>query len=333
MDNENIVTTGQLSILYGRPDGGIPDTADVVTLDLAPVNGHNALLSDVTGDHVPELLVGTLDETLRIYAGEPGVRLLEQFGTGNDTADPTHGRWYRRPWAEIPLPHKLDDAFALSGETPLFALGDAGLNGTNDIWVYSSPFIISYSTGVHGECLDSLFDGIIFPPKNTITSVAVVDDIDGSGVRSIAIGYDEIPPNVSNRFPGGILFVKPTRAVLEDFCVYRTPLHGDGSRCGTISTVLPKQEEMKTLFNLRAVPNPGTGHVRLFWSTPHTGSQRGGEATISVYDIAGQAVTTAALPATDETLLWDTSSLAAGSYYITLTIAGKSTTLQFLLSN
>jgi hypothetical protein len=318
-DDEDVVTAGQLSILYGTPTGDIPDTSSIVTLDLKPVNGHNALLSDVTGDGTPELLVVTMDETVRIYAGEPGVRLLEQFGTGNDPEDVEHGRWYRRPWAELPLPHKLDDAFALSGESPLFTLGDAGLNGTNDIWVYSSPFIISYSTGKHGECLDSLFDGIIYPAGEAPLVAVFLGDIDSSGVPTIAIGFD---------IADVVQFVKPTRNVLEDYCVHRTPLHGDALHCGNVSEVTTRDDIAATGLHLLALPNPATGQVTLRWDTE---PRMIGSATITIHDERGQAVATFTPPATDGSLLWDASSLGAGHYFITLTIARRSTTTHLLL--
>jgi hypothetical protein len=318
-DDEDVVTPGQISILYGKPDGGIPDTSSIVTLDLKTVNGHNALLSDVTGDGTPELLVVTMDETVRIYAGEPDVRLLEQFGTGNDPEDIEHGRWYRRPWAELPLPHKLDDAFALSGESPLFTLGDAGLNGPNDIWVFSSPFIISYSTGKHGECLDSLFDGIIYPAGESPLVAVLLGDIDGSGVSTIAIGFD---------IADVVQFVKPTRNVLEDYCAHRTPLHGDAIRCGNVSEVTTRADIASTGLHLLVMPNPPTGQVTLQWDTapPMIGS-----ATITIHDERGRTVATFTPSAADESLLWDASSHAAGHYYITLTIAERSTTTHLLL--
>jgi hypothetical protein len=251
-DYEDNIITGHLSILYGTPAGGFPDTASVVTLDLAPVNGHNALLSDVTGDGLAELLVVTMDETVRVYAGAPGVRLTEQFGSGDDPPDVEQGRWYRRPWALLRLPRSLDDAFALSGHTPLFAFGDAGLNGTNDIWVYSYPWIVAYSTGRNGECLDSLFDAIAYPIRTDLRAAVVLGDIDRSGVPTIALGYDA----------GGVVqLIKPSREVLEDYCVWRKSLHGPEVRCGTTSTVEQEDAESRSL-RLTAEPNPATGEVR-----------------------------------------------------------------------
>src|SRR5690606_13461297 len=56
--NDEAVTGGSLSILYGR-QGSLPDTNDVQTISFAPSKGRYALFNDVTGDEIPDLLIGS----------------------------------------------------------------------------------------------------------------------------------------------------------------------------------------------------------------------------------------------------------------------------------
>src|SRR5690606_2815344 len=52
----SVVPRAFLSILYGSP-GALPDTADIQSISLFNAGGRCALFTDVTGDHVPELIV------------------------------------------------------------------------------------------------------------------------------------------------------------------------------------------------------------------------------------------------------------------------------------
>jgi len=93
-----------VSVLYGTPQG-YPDSASLQTVHLLTAGGRASLLEDITGDGVPELVAHAGGaELLRIYVGIRGRRLLDQYGTGADTARPGDPEWWGRPWATLRLP-------------------------------------------------------------------------------------------------------------------------------------------------------------------------------------------------------------------------------------
>ncbi|MEP7217618.1 MAG: VCBS repeat-containing protein, partial [Bacteroidota bacterium] len=61
-NNPSHSTPGQVSVLYGKPGGDLPDTSNVETVDLASSFGLYSLFSDVTGDGVPELLIHSREQ-------------------------------------------------------------------------------------------------------------------------------------------------------------------------------------------------------------------------------------------------------------------------------
>ncbi|MBL7989576.1 MAG: hypothetical protein JNJ94_16050, partial [Chlorobi bacterium] len=151
-----------------------------------------ALFSDVTGDHVLDLVtIGGDFEGGRIsvFAGKPGQRLLEQYGTGTDSVDRANGRFPLRPWVKMPTPTALHDGWTGS-EHVLFDLGDINGDDRSEIVAHSSPFILIYTTG---RTLDSLIDVMAqVPGSHTYNwgTLKRLGDIDGSGVPSFAVRYE-----------------------------------------------------------------------------------------------------------------------------------------------
>jgi hypothetical protein len=214
-------STGYVSVLYGRA-GQLPDTNDVETVDLKVPNGHYALLGDVTGDRVPELLVNTgvatHENRVKVYLGLRGQRLKAMFGSGNDRPDSIPGQWWGRPWSEIWMPHRVQPNW---GEADYFLadLGDGNLDGVGDLWAYSNPYLICYSGG---RSFDSLVDGLLDTrPATEAGAHAVLGDIDGSGVATLAM------------YGGNsVIYFKPSRGVPNDGVPRRLPEGTEVSSAG-----------------------------------------------------------------------------------------------------
>jgi hypothetical protein len=175
-------------VLYGRANA-LPDTNEIQSVNLSGVHGYGSLLSDVTGDAIPEFLVHTGRDTagnsVKVYIGLKGQRLTEQYGSGNDPAQLDSTRWWGRPWAEIWLPFRIDTRWFLS-DPLLLDFGDGNLDGVGDIWAYSWPYLLCYSGEEH---LDSLVDGMLDTrPAIQAGANAVLGDIDGSGRRVLGFG-------------------------------------------------------------------------------------------------------------------------------------------------
>jgi hypothetical protein len=220
-NHDNSGPTGHVEVVYGRA-GDWPDSMNIEVIDLTIANGHYSIFSDITGDDVPELLVNTgSDELIRIYAGAPGQRLKDQYGSGYDPPLPNRGFW-RRPWVELALPYKIDPSWPWAGWGPLLDLGDANHDGIADIWLYCEPNIICYTTGKY---LDELVDAVIPVPGTEFISAANVGDISGTERPALAVGYDWIPHSFVNPFPGGVLFVRTdTSFTTSNFTARRLPV-------------------------------------------------------------------------------------------------------------
>jgi len=181
----SVVPRAFLSILYGSP-GALPDTADIQSISLFNAGGRCALFTDVTGDHVPELVVNNNDSNLiKIFIGLKGQRLLEQYGSGHDPERPGEPQWWGKPWAQILLPSGVND-YWFRTENELYDLGDGDLDGIGDIWCLSWPYLLCYRGG---STLDDLADGIVdVRPANGLKTAAILGDIDGSGKTTMALG-------------------------------------------------------------------------------------------------------------------------------------------------
>jgi hypothetical protein len=197
----------RISILYGRSGRPMLDTLDIEQIIMSKALGKVSRFIDVTGDSVAELVVncGVDSNKYRIYAGRKGQRLMAQYGSDMDQPIAGQG-WWSRPWLEILLPHALHDGWYPNFRFAVEDLGDGNLDRIRDIWTYSEPYLICYTTG---EYLDQWIDGYVY--LGTMWAVANIGDIDGSGQQTIALHYDEIPRQPFTPFPGGIVYIKPNR--------------------------------------------------------------------------------------------------------------------------
>lgn len=290
---------GSISIIYGSPDH-IIDTANIVTLTLDSANGKKALFTDITGDLVPELLVNTGgEEVLKAYVGFRGQRMLEQYGQGNEPGRPGEDVWWGKPWATIPLVGKLHDGWASAGWSPILDLGDGGLDGVGDAWVFTLPDYICYNGG---NRFDSLYDGWIRPSHNGSSLPVVVGDIDGSGLSTIAIESG----TTGSSGPSTITFYQPTSMLPSGGRVrYMVP----GTDTVTLS-VASGSTGQSTSLGLSVEPNPSNGDVRIRWQ-PFAGSIR-----LRVVDVLGQEVFSEEVIAAEGSYLWDASEAFGGLYYV-----------------
>ena len=175
------------SVLYGRSNQ-LPDTNNVESIYMVNSESRFTIFQDVTGDNVPEIITigGDFEkQRIRIFAGKPGQRLLEQYGDGRDSADRANARFPLRPWAQIMLPNALHDGW-FGSEHVLFDLGDINTDGTSEIVAHADPYIIIYTTG---RTLDSLIDILYATTNGPWDTMVRVGDVDGSGVPSYAVTF------------------------------------------------------------------------------------------------------------------------------------------------
>lgn len=168
------------------------DTTDIEAVNVRSSGSEFALFSDVTGDQVLDLVTIGGDfsgERISVFAGKPGQRLLEQYGSGSDSADRANKRFPLRLWAKMPTPTVLHDGWTGS-EHVLFDLGDLNEDGRSEIAAHSKPFIIIYTTG---RTLDSLIDVMIRVTGGydyNWGTLKRLGDIDGSGKPTFAVRYE-----------------------------------------------------------------------------------------------------------------------------------------------
>ncbi|MCC7438024.1 MAG: T9SS type A sorting domain-containing protein [Armatimonadetes bacterium] len=295
--------TGGLQVIYGTASGGFPDTTAIDVLDFTPIRGARSVLSDVTGDGVPDLVVGCGErDVIEVFAGKPGQRLQELYGTGTDSADRATGRRPVRPWAHLSLPHAINDAWFRG--TAAFNLGDADGDGVDEIWGESFPYIMGYR-GL--DALDSLGD-IIY--RGEVHYAYRIRDLYVNGFPVIVftnnsrIGYYRI---VEPPFP-------------NSYTSYALP-HDPDFRCQHASAVAdgdPVPPSAALAFTVE--PNPATAQQRITWQPTD------GTATITVHTMQGEPIWTTTLAATNGVAIWQTDTLASGVYTITLTINTTSET-------
>ena len=176
-NNEQAVE--KVSILYLSRGHSFLDTNDIESIDTWQANGRFILFQDVTGDAVKEMVMIGGDFSngrIKVFAGKPGQRLLEQYGDGRDSADRANARFPLRPWAQIMLPNALHDGW-FGSEHVLFDLGDINNDGTSEIVAHADPYIIIYTTG---RTLDSLIDILYNIPDESWGTLRRLGDIDGS---------------------------------------------------------------------------------------------------------------------------------------------------------
>ena len=294
--NTTLGGTGGLQVIYGTPDGGFPDTNAIETLDYQPILGARSVLSDVTGDGVPDLVVGCGErDVIEVFAGKPGQRLQELYGSGNDSADRANNRTPVRPWAHLQLPHAISDAWFQG--TGAFNLGDVDGDGVDEIWGESFPYIFGYR-GL--DALDSLGD-IIY--RGEVHYAYRLRDLQVNGYPVIVftnnsrIGYYRI---TETPFPGS-------------FTSYALPHHVN-FRCEHASQVVEAEPVATTSLQFHVQPNPANGHQQLLWQPQE------GTAQITLHDAAGNLRWKTETPALSGAAIWQTDTVPSGTYTITLTI-------------
>jgi len=307
-------TRGEVSVLYGNGNG-LPDTTEVEHLDLTVNNGAVSLFGDLTGDGVPELWVNSGSENiLRVYAGRRGQRLLEQYGTGNEGVSEGKG-WWRRPWAEIWLPAKLDDGWGISGFERLYDLGDCNLDGVPDYWMRYDPMVLAY---VAGNAFDSLIDAMVIAAGAEVSNAVNLGEIDGSGKQTIAISYDYYPHAYKDAFPGGVIFVQGTTDVPVTGWYRATPDEASG---------VGEMERSNDDLNLRVLPNPGNEEVRIVWS----GGTTGDRWDVRITDVLGREVLQRSVEDSDHGVVWSTTDVVRGVYWVTLRSGDRTKTTRITL--
>lgn len=291
--------TGGIQVIYGTASGGFPDTTAIDALDYKPIRGARSVLSDVTGDGVPDLVVGCGErDVIEVFAGKPGQRLQELYGTGSDSADRATGRLPVRPWAHLQLPHAISDAWF--GGTGAFNLGDADGDGIDEIWGESFPYIMGYR-GL--DALDSLGD-IVY--RGEVHYAYRIRDLQVNGFPVIAftnnsrIGYYRI---VEPPFPNSYTsYALPHDASFR--CEHASGVDdASGSTAGSVSPL-----------SFQVEPNPATSQQRITWQPSD------GTATITVHTLSGATIWTTTLGATVGLAIWPTNHVPSGVYTVTLTI-------------
>lgn len=304
-------TAGSISICYGRPNA-FPDTNNIQTLTIPQELGWPALLSDVTGDGVPELLVKSrvsITDRILLFAGKPRQRLLEQYGSGNDSLDRAQGRFPTRPWAQVILPSLLHDGwFKSSG---VFNLGDVSGDGADEIWTNSYPFLIGY---VSGGKLDSLAD-VVWRDNDPWEHLRL-GTLDPSGIAVFAAGYQ-----------GRVLYTKPVMVPETWGSEYRLP-HEVGYRCqhATTAVASPATQDQHQ-WQLQVFPQPAHGHATIHWNTEQTADT----LYLTIHDVLGRQVWQTTIPEGQSSIEWNTANLVGGVYTITLANSQHATTITTLI--
>lgn len=330
--------TAQLVTIYGKPGGGFPDTNafNIQTIrfdrpDSTMLPGSFSILSDVSGDSLPELLVFDNDlRTLRIYIGLRRQRLLQQYGNGNEPAHPDSTVWWGKPWARIDMPNKINPDSWAHPYNILYDLGDANFDGVNDIWALSEPFLVCYSSGY---ALDSLIDGMADTrPGGTYASgsgIVRLGDIDGNGIPAFAVNFEADEHSYPEAFPGGVKFFKMTDSVpwWNGF--------GEGRRYppytlrSTVADVTTERgasrATMLTPLVMEARPNPTTGEVRLSWTIPAVAG-----ASLAITDERGVEVERIELRSGVTSASWNGTSKPRGVYLASLHLDSRTTTVKIL---
>ena len=291
---------GKVSIIYGTPEH-ILDTANIHTITLDNAWGKYALFSDITGDGVSELLVNTGgQEAIKAYVGFRGQRIEEQYGLGNEPGRPGEEVWWGKPWATIPLPGQLHDGWVSAGWSPIYDLGDAGIDGVGDVWVFSLPDYICYNGG---QRFDSIYDSWIRRPSSGSGPIVSLGDIDGSGLNTIALGSDNL-----------VAFYQPSTNV-PPTGKYRYMPPGVGTPETGVNDENSNVTTERTL-GLQAWPNPSSGVVRFTWAST------AGTATILITDQLGQTVTQFETEARAGEAEWDASQTFGGVYFVSSEVDG-----------
>ncbi|MBL7987578.1 MAG: T9SS type A sorting domain-containing protein [Chlorobi bacterium] len=301
---------GSISICYGRPNA-FPDTNNIQTVTLPRDTGWPTLLTDVTGDGVPELIVAaTFYDQILVFAGKAGQRLLEQYGSGNDSLDRAQGRFPTRPWVRLWMPSHLHDGWFKSIST--YDLGDVSGDGAKEIWTISHPYLLGYVTGTK---LDSLVD-VLADAGDYRQNIGLID---GSRSSIICIGYRD----------GRVTYQRAVGVPQTWGSEYRLP-HDTGYRCQYAASAVASPAEAPSTENswqLQVVPQPAHGHATIHWNTEQTADT----LYLTIHDVLGRQVWQTTIPEGQSSIEWNTANLVGGVYTITLANSQHATTITTLI--
>ena len=285
---------GGVAVLYGRKNA-LPDTNDFETVQGGFLQA--ALLTDVTGDSIPELMI-TSSQVTSVYIGLPGQRLLEQYGSGNDPPHLDSTRWWGRPWSSIKGPRLLDDGWASDGGLML-ECGDWDGDSVGDILEFSWPDLILYHTA---DRFDQLIDASIDmrPVSHWVDDAwsrggtALLGDIDASGEPALRFWAQD-----------GVVYLKPIHPDFYSGSWVRLP---EGTGRGSAALV-PATHDGSEL-HLRATPNPSGSEILLRWRAT---AEQSGMLRITTAD--GEIVLTHPIAAGEQEFRWRCGVLPSGSYF------------------
>ncbi len=302
-----------ISILYGTPGGGLPDTSNFETLALKePHPALSSQLIDITNDNVLDLIViddlnamvyGHDSQFVRVYPGEPGERLLQLYGDGTD------------PWARFPTPILLHDGwggFCCRGRQ-IWDLGDCNDDGYRDLYFDHYPFLLSYTTG---RVLDSLIDGAkrfdgLYP-----FDYVNVGDISGRGRDAYAVVHIK-----------GVHFIEGGKHINRSGVGRKLPHTPDVSRCeSSVSVDEVGSTPPGSTIELHAYPNPSSSSVSIEWAIEVDDPGR-----IEIVDQTGRIVHTRPITEATGAVEWRTDSVSSGVYRIVLYSGQQSTTESIIL--
>lgn len=317
---DNNAGPSRTTVCYGRREGGFPDTNEVQTIEPTVANARASIFSDVTGDGSPDLVMNCGGhQAVKIFAGRPRQRLLTQYGSGLDEPIADAG-WWRRPWAEIWTPERLDDGWTHAGYAGLLTLGDANGDGADEVWI-RSDWILGY---LIRNALDSLADIWIALPAPAMTGIANLGDIDGGGWSTIAIGYDVRETDLNFPFMGGVLYLKATDQVYDGGRPRPMP-RIPGESCATAASVETQYEvrlDVRATSLILRAEYSGAGDISL--ACDMVGS---GTGYLEVVDLLGRAVLARREFAGTATIT--AGELPAGAYIARVVIGSRSASTLF----
>ena len=294
-----------ISVLYGSGNR-YPDTSEAEGVGLSGANGKVCVVTDLTGDGVPELCMNTGEETIKIYLGRPGQRLRQQYGSGSDPPAPDSGRPWARPWATIHLPAYYGQGFPNHNQM-IYTPGDLDLDAIDDLCAMTYPYMLCYTTA---RGMDDVVDADIAALYNA--AVVRLGDIDGSGIPTFALQGEN-----------AVLLLMGSRQIVPSGANVAYPWHAPDFRCEHASGV-PLQEASPGLGYLAVGlhPNPAQDKASITWA-PMSGG-----AVVTVVDPLGNIVLRDHLPGDRGEYNLDLRRVGRGAYLVVVRIgdvAGSAT--------
>jgi hypothetical protein len=151
-----------------------------------------------------------------------------------------------------------------------------------------------------------------------VSNAVNLGEIDGSGKQTIAISYDYYPHAYKDAFPGGVIFVQGTTDVPVTGWYRATPDEASG---------VGEMERSNDDLNLRVLPNPGNEEVRIVWS----GGTTGDRWDVRITDVLGREVLQRSVEDSDHGVVWSTTDVVRGVYWVTLRSGDRTKTTRITL--